>query len=82
MDNFVSDKRKSCKRQKFTQCMVCTKNQGIGTSMAVQWLRLHASRAGGAGSIPGWGSRILHAVQCSQNVIKKKKKKELEDYIK
>ena len=26
------------------------------TSLAVQWLRLRASNAGGAGSIPGWGS--------------------------
>ena len=25
----------------------------IGTSLVVQWLRLHASNAGGTGSIPG-----------------------------
>ena len=25
----------------------------VGTSLAVQWLRLHASNAGGVGSIPG-----------------------------
>ena len=24
----------------------------------VQWLRLHASSAGGAGQIPGWGTEI------------------------
>ena len=30
-------------------------NPSMGTSLAVQWLRLHTSTAGGAGSIPGWG---------------------------
>ena len=25
------------------------------TSLAVQWLRFHASNAGGMGSVPGWG---------------------------
>ena len=32
-----------------------------GTSLAVQWLRLHASTAGGAGSIPGTGTKIPRA---------------------
>ena len=33
-----------------------------GTSLVVQWLRLHACNAGGNGSIPGWGrSHMLHA---------------------
>ena len=36
------------------------------TSLAVQWLRLCASSAGGIGSIPGWGTKIPHAVPCSQ----------------
>ena len=36
------------------------------TSLVVQWLRLHASNAGGAGLIPGWGTKILHAVWHSQ----------------
>ena len=31
------------------------------TSVVVQWLRLCASTAGGAGSIPGWGIKIPHA---------------------
>ena len=34
----------------------------IGTSLAVQWLRLRTSNAGGMGSIPGQGAKILHAV--------------------
>ena len=36
----------------------------------VQWLRLHASTAVGIGSIPGQGTKILHAIW------PKKKKKE------
>ena len=38
------------------------KHRCPGTSLVVQWLRLHASSAGGAGSIPGWGTKIPHAV--------------------
>ena len=37
-----------------------------GTSLAVQWLRVCTSTAGGTGSIPGRGIRIPHAVWCSQ----------------
>ena len=33
-----------------------------GTSLAVQWLRLQASTAGGIDSIPSWGTKILFAV--------------------
>ena len=32
-----------------------------GTSLAVQWLRLCTSTARGTGSIPGWGTNILHS---------------------
>ena len=46
---------------------------GFGTSLAVQWLRLCASNAEGAGLIPGQGTKIPHAVQHCQ----KKKKKSL-----
>ena len=38
----------------------------LGTSLAVQWLRRHASTAGGTGSIPGPGTKIPHAMWCSQ----------------
>ena len=34
----------------------------LGTSLVVQWLRLRASTAGGTGLIPGWGTKIPHAV--------------------
>ena len=40
------------------------------SSLVVQWLRLCTSSEGGSGSIPGWGTRILHA----------KKKKEINTY--
>ena len=33
-----------------------------GISLAVQWLRLRASTAGGTVSIPGQGTKIPHAV--------------------
>ena len=38
----------------------------------VQWLRLHASTAGGLGLIHGWKTKILQATQCGQinNFIK------------
>ena len=45
------------------------KKTKCGTSLVVQWLRLCASTAGGTGSIPGWGAKILHA---SQRSLKKK----------
>ena len=32
-----------------------------GTSLVVQWLRTHASTTGSQSSIPGWGTKILHA---------------------
>ena len=40
-----------------------------GTSLAVQWLRLHAPKAGRLGPIPGQGAKIPHAATntcCSQ----------------
>ena len=44
-----------------------TKRDIIGTSLAVQWLGLWASTAEGISSIPGWGSKISHAVHRGQN---------------
>ena len=37
-----------------------------GTSLAVQWLRLCVSNAGGMCSIPSWGIKILHAEELGQ----------------
>ena len=50
------------------------KKQQAETSLAVQWLRLCASRAGGTGLIPGQGTKIQRAAQCSQKTGGKKKK--------
>ena len=35
----------------------------------VQWLRFHASNAGGTGQIPGRGTKIPHALCCGQKII-------------
>ena len=40
------------------------------TSLVVQWLRLRASTAGGTGSVPGWGTKISHAVWGSEKNLK------------
>ena len=37
-----------------------------GTSLAVQWLRLHTSNIGGVGSIPGQVTKIPCAAWCGQ----------------
>ena len=42
-----------------------------GTSLAVQWLPLHASTVGGLGSIPGQGTKIPHGLWHGQNDSKK-----------
>ena len=47
----------------------------LGTSLAVQWLRLWASIARGVGFIPGWGNKIPQAESCGQE--KKSKKTEV-----
>ena len=52
-----------------------------GTSLAVQWLRLCASTAGGMGSIPGQGSKILHTKWHGQKKKRKRKKKEKKDFF-
>ena len=42
------------------------KKSSSGPSLVVQWLRLRTSTAGVTGSIPGWGTKILHAVRHGQ----------------
>ena len=51
----------------------------MGTSLAVQWLRLCASTAGAVGLIPGWGTKIPRAAQCGPT--KKKKKRRINRYL-
>ena len=38
-----------------------TQDGQVGTSLVIQWLRLHASTVGIMGSIPGQGTKIPHA---------------------
>ena len=45
----------------------------IGSSLAVQWLRLHGPNAGGMGSIPDLGTEISHAMQPKKERKKKGK---------
>ena len=53
----------------FTGLKIKTSEEVCGTSLSVQYLRHHASTAGAADSIPGWGTKIPHTVQHS---LKKK----------
>ena len=46
----------------------------VGTSLAIQWLRLHVPTVGGMGSIPGPGTKIPHAPVCPIPQQKKKHK--------
>ena len=61
--------RWKCKRSRRAKTL---EKEEQGTSLAVQWLRLRTSTAGGSGLIPGRGTKIPHAVQHGQ---KKKKNK-------
>ena len=57
--------------QLFKNSTVC------GTSLAVKWLRLCASTARGAGSIPGQGTKIPHALCYGQNIKGKNSKQKI-----
>ena len=46
------------------------KTNVLGTSLAVEWLRPCASTAGGAGSIPARGTKILYAAWCGPPATK------------
>ena len=47
--------------------------KGRGTSLAVQWLKLHASAAWGTGSIPALGTKIPHALGHGQKKREREK---------
>ena len=47
----------------------------------VQWLRLHASTAGGKDLIPGRGTKNLHATQPKTKQNKTNKQKYIWDYL-
>ena len=48
-----------------------SKREISGASLAVQWSRLCAANARGAVLIPGWGTKIPHAMWCDQKKILK-----------
>lgn len=50
----------------------------VGTSLAVPWVRRRTSTAGGGGSTPGWGTRVLHATRRGQ---KKKNRKQTKNPV-
>ena len=53
------------------------KEEGEGSSLGVHWLRLHASEAGGAGSVPGWGTEIDHITQNGFTFIQNQNKNDM-----
>ena len=53
------------------------KKKDLGNSLAVKSSGLHAFTAEGAGSIPGWETRIPQATQCGQKEKNIKKEKSL-----
>ena len=55
-------------------------NQQLGTTLEVQWLRLQASNAGGAGSIPGQGTKT-HMPWGMAKKIKNKNKQQLVGWV-
>ena len=57
---------RSAKLPYLVSFMVPAKTRPWGTHLVVQWLRLCHSNAEGAGSIPGWGDKIIHA-SCPKN---------------
>ena len=50
----------------------CNYKMILGTSLVAHWLGLWASSAGGTGSIPGRGTKILYAGWCGQKNNKKR----------
>ena len=57
------------KKQRSLWSILSFKKSSFGTSLAVQWLRLHASTAGHTGLIPGRGTKIPHAVWDGQKKL-------------
>ena len=51
-----------------------SKSDFMGTSLVVQWLKLHNFDAGDMGSIPGWETKIPHAVRHGQKTNKQTNK--------
>ena len=52
--------------RKLSKTLKCNFKKRLGTTLIVPWLRLWTSNAGGVGAIPGWGTKIPHAVRYSR----------------
>ena len=52
-----------------------SESQCVGNSLVVQWLGVCTSTAGGMGSIPGRGTKILHATWPQRKKERKKERK-------
>ena len=59
-----------CAFKQIAQVNLCI-SKFDGTSLAVQWLGLHASNAGSVGSIPVPGTKIPHAAWHGQKIKRK-----------
>ena len=58
---------------KFSEVELLDRSVCVGTSLVVQWVRLHAPNAEGPASIPGWGTRShMHAATKSPHATTKK----------
>ena len=55
-------KYKLCKFGELNALISAFKSRILGNSLAVQWLELLTSTAGGTGLIPGQGTKILQAM--------------------
>ena len=62
-----------------TSALEANIDEKVGTSLVVQWLRLHAPNAGGPGSIPGQAARsfmlqlkIMHATAKTEDLTCRK----------
>ena len=51
-------------------CLLFKKMFIQGTSLAVQWLRLCTPTGGGVSLIPGWGTKISHAMAKKKSLFK------------
>ena len=78
MKNLVHWRRKSDRRAHECGGWQAIKTRGWGTSLVVQWLRLHPPDAEDLGSIPGQRTRS-HMPQLRPMTAKKKKKKKQTD---